>query len=52
MSQESYVINPALLRQKGIKAGDEISVHISVCSDAVEQYKQIWLIEYRVQVVN
>ena len=52
LTQENYVIDPSLLKSLGKKAGDEIIIHVSVCSDAFEEYKQIWDIEYRVRLVN
>ncbi len=36
----------------GKKAGDKITIHVSVCSDAVEEYKQIRDIPYEVQVID
>jgi hypothetical protein len=34
------------------KAGDKITIHLSVCSDLQEDYKQIWDIPYEVTLIN
>jgi hypothetical protein len=52
LTQENYVIDPSALKKLGMKAGDKITIHISVCSDAQEDYKQIWDIPYEVTLIN
>jgi hypothetical protein len=52
LSQENYVIDPAVLKKMGKKAGDKITIHVSVCSDDQEQYKQIRDIPYEVILTN
>ena len=52
LSQENYIIDPTILKKIGKKAGDTITIHVSVCSDAQEQYKQIRDIPYEVILIN
>lgn len=52
LTQENYVIDPTILKKMGKKAGDKITIHVSVCSDDQEQYKQIRDIPYEIAVIN
>lgn len=52
LAQESYSISPEALKKLWKKSWDKITIHVSVCGDDQEQYKQIRDIPYEVLLIN